>query len=95
MSIRSAEKTIKEPSKILGSLLSFWRHIARFRQKQVGLLLLLMLLSALSEVISLGAVLPFIGILTVPETVLKHCFVLPKIGEKHWASQRQSNSYYP
>ena len=80
MTITSAEKTIKEPSKILGSLLSFWNHIAKFRQRQVGLLLVLMLLSALSEVISLGAVLPFIGILTVPEKVLKHpfCFNLAK-----------------
>jgi ATP-binding cassette, subfamily B, bacterial PglK len=34
-----------------------------------------MLASALSEVISLGAVLPFIGILTAPDKVFNNAFV--------------------
>ena len=52
----------------LGNLLTrFWRHLHRRRQRQFGLLLGLMLVSAFAEVISLGAVLPFLGILTAPD----------------------------
>ena len=40
----------------------------------IGAVTCAMLLSALSEVISLGAVLPFIGILTAPDKVLSHPF---------------------
>lgn len=52
----------------LGNLLTrFWHHLHRRRQRQFGLLLGLMLVSAFAEVISLGAVLPFLGILTAPD----------------------------
>jgi ATP-binding cassette, subfamily B, bacterial PglK len=40
------------------------------------LLIILMLVSAISEIISLGAVLPFIGILTAPDRVFNHPIVL-------------------
>ncbi|MHB8204287.1 MAG: ABC transporter ATP-binding protein [Desulfomonilaceae bacterium] len=56
-------------------LTRLWRHLSKRRQKQVALLLVLMLASAFSEVISLGAVLPFIGILTAPEKVFNNAFV--------------------
>jgi ATP-binding cassette subfamily B protein len=47
------------------------------------LLLALMLVSAFAEVVSLGAVLPFLGALTVPDAALKHPLVArfgPEIG---------------
>lgn len=53
-------------------LLQLWRHLSRRRQRQFGVLLGLMVISAFAEVVSLGAVLPFIGILTVPERVFNH-----------------------
>ena len=56
-------------------LLRLWRHLSKRRQRQLGLLLALMVASAFSEVISLGAVLPFIGILTAPEKVFNNAFV--------------------
>jgi ATP-binding cassette subfamily B protein len=56
-------------------LIRLWRHLSKRRQRQIGLLLVLMLASALSEAISLGAVLPFIGILTAPEKVFNNAFV--------------------
>ena len=56
-------------------LLRLWRHLSKRRQRQLGRLLVLMVASALSEVISLGAVLPFIGILTAPEKVFNNAFV--------------------
>ncbi|MEX2164818.1 MAG: ABC transporter ATP-binding protein [Sulfuricaulis sp.] len=53
-------------------LLQLWRHLSRRRQRQFGMLLGLMVISAFAEVVSLGAVLPFIGILTAPERVFNH-----------------------
>jgi ABC-type bacteriocin/lantibiotic exporter with double-glycine peptidase domain len=46
-----------------------WGHISSRRRGQFALLLGLTALSSLAEVVSLGAVLPFIGILTQPEKV--------------------------
>ncbi len=47
-----------------------WKRLAKARQRQMVLVFCLMLASAFAEVISLGAVLPFIGVLTLPEKVL-------------------------
>jgi ATP-binding cassette subfamily B protein len=56
-------------------LRQLWRHLSRRRQRQFRVLLGLMVVSAFAEVVSLGAVLPFIGILTAPERVFSHPFV--------------------
>lgn len=56
-------------------LLQLWNRLSHRRQRQFWLLLGLMLISALAEVISLGAVLPFLGILTAPDVVFKRPFV--------------------
>jgi ABC-type multidrug transport system fused ATPase/permease subunit len=53
-------------------LVRLWHHLSRRRHLQFGLLMALMLVSALAEVVSLGAVLPFLGILTVPDRVFSH-----------------------
>jgi ATP-binding cassette subfamily B protein len=47
-----------------------WMHISSRRRGQFALLLGLTALSSLAEVVSLGAVLPFIGILTQPDKVV-------------------------
>jgi ABC-type multidrug transport system fused ATPase/permease subunit len=52
---------------LLVLLTRLWRHLGRRRQRQFGLLTLLMLFSALVEVVSLGAVLPFLSVLVAPE----------------------------
>ena len=46
-----------------------WRHIGRRRRGQFLLLLVLMLLASFSEVLSIGAALPFLAILTDPARV--------------------------
>ena len=46
-----------------------WGHLTRRRKRQFLLLIGLMLVSALAEVVSLGAVLPFLGVLVAPERV--------------------------
>lgn len=62
---------------LLGSLVRLWRHLNRQRKRQFVLLLVLLLFSASSEVVSLSAVVPFIGILTQPEKV----FTYPAVAE--------------
>jgi len=52
-----------------------WAHLSRRRKRQAALLPVLMLASAFAEVVSLGAVIPFIGILTAPEQVFKYPIV--------------------
>ena len=56
-------------------MLRLWHHLSRRRQCQFGLLVGLMLFSAFAEVISLGIVLPFLGILVAPDRVFNHPIV--------------------
>ena len=49
-----------------------WSHITQRRKYQFGLLSGLMLISSFTEVISLGAVLPFIGVLVAPVKVFEY-----------------------
>ncbi|MGZ5279301.1 MAG: ABC transporter transmembrane domain-containing protein, partial [Pseudobdellovibrionaceae bacterium] len=56
-------------------LKALWRHLDRRRQLQFRLLTILMLIAAFAEVVSLGAVLPFIGILAAPEEVFQHPYL--------------------
>jgi ABC-type multidrug transport system fused ATPase/permease subunit len=63
------------PSALPNLLARLWHHLSRRRQRQFGLLMVLMLVSAFAEVLSLGAVLPFLGILVAPERVFSHPIV--------------------
>ncbi len=51
----------------------------RRRRKQLGLLLILMFFASLAEILSIGAVLPFLGVLTSPELVFSHPVAQPLI----------------
>ncbi len=46
-----------------------WSHLEQRRKRQFVLLLILMLLASFAEVLSIGMVLPFLGLLTNPERV--------------------------
>lgn len=48
-------------------LLGIWGHLSRRRRIQLGLLLVVMLASGVAELVSLGAVLPFLTVLSDPE----------------------------
>ncbi len=63
---------MQQPITIL--LKRLWNHISPRRRGQFVILLCLTVLSSLAEVVSLGAVLPFIGILTQPEKVFASPF---------------------
>jgi ATP-binding cassette, subfamily B, bacterial PglK len=56
-----------------------WHHTSPRRRGQFGLLLVLMLLATFAEILSIGAVLPFLGILTMPERVFTHAAAQPFI----------------
>jgi ATP-binding cassette subfamily B protein len=53
-------------------LVRLWRHLSKRRQRQFILLMGLMLISVAAEIISLGAVLPFLGVLAAPDLMFKH-----------------------
>jgi len=59
--------------------MNLWNHLSNRRQKQFYLLVMLMILGSLSEVISLGAILPFLGVLTAPEQVYQYHLMQPFI----------------
>lgn len=54
-----------------------WHHISPRRRRQFGLLLILMILATFAEILSIGAVLPFLGVLTAPARVFEHPFAKP------------------
>ena len=52
-----------------------WVHIGRRRRIQFLLLLILIVIASIAEVVSIGAILPFLAVLTNPE----HIFELPSL----------------
>ncbi len=69
--------TAPRAASTLRLLVRLWRHLSRRRRRQLMLLFGVMLLSGVAEVVSLGAVLPFLLVLTAPEKALQH----PVIGD--------------
>ena len=56
-----------------------WDHISTRRRRQFGLLLVLTVLASFAEILSIGAVLPFLGVLTTPERVFSSAATQPLI----------------
>lgn len=73
-------------SDLLNQLLRLWRHTAPRRHRQFFFLLGLMLLSAVAEVLSLGAVFPFLAVLVSPERVFEQPVVARVAQTFGWAS---------
>lgn len=48
-----------------------WHHVSPRRRGQFGLLLVLMIVASFAEIISIGAVLPFLAVLTAPERIFQ------------------------
>jgi ABC-type multidrug transport system fused ATPase/permease subunit len=63
------------PTALSNLLVRLWYHLSHRRRLQLGLLMGLMLISAFAEVVSLGAVLPFLAILVAPDQVFSHNIV--------------------
>ena len=60
-------------------LLRLWYHFTPRRRVQIALLLIMMFAATLAELISIGAVLPFLAVLTSPERIFKISAVQPII----------------
>lgn len=62
---------LKINSKLIADIRYIWSFLGKNRRWQFAGLFLLMLLSFFAEMVSLGAVVPFIGVLTAPEQMMK------------------------
>ncbi len=60
-------------------LYRLWKHINPQRRLQLAALFFLMALATFAEIISIGAVIPFLGVLTSPEKVYFHPFAEPLV----------------
>jgi ABC-type bacteriocin/lantibiotic exporter with double-glycine peptidase domain len=56
-------------SSLFNIITQLWEHISKERKRHFVIPLILTVIASISEIVSLGAVLPFIGILTQPENV--------------------------
>jgi ATP-binding cassette, subfamily B, bacterial PglK len=56
-----------------------WLHLSKRRRKQFFLLLILMVLASIMEIVSIGAVVPFLSALTSPEQIYQHQLAQPLI----------------
>ena len=56
---------------------NLWLHISLKRRKQFLALLLLMISTSFFEVLSIGAVIPFLGVLTSPDLIFDHNMAQP------------------
>jgi ATP-binding cassette, subfamily B, bacterial PglK len=55
------------------------KYIEKRRKKQFLLLLVLMIIASIAEIVSLGSIIPFLGILTNPDSVYSHSYAQPVI----------------
>jgi ABC-type multidrug transport system fused ATPase/permease subunit len=57
---------------LISSIRQIWKHLSPRRHYQFGLLILLAIITSFFEIVSLGAVLPFISVITQPDEALKY-----------------------
>lgn len=62
------------PASVSDLLTHLWRQLSSRNRAKIGVLLLLMIVASFAEVVSIGAVLPFLAVLTEPATVQKYAF---------------------
>ncbi len=53
-------------------LYRLWSHISSRRRRQIGLLSALTVLASFAEILTIGAIIPFLGVLTAPERIFLH-----------------------
>ena len=70
----------EEYVKINSLIYRLWQHLERGRKKQFLKILILTILNAFAELVSLGALIPFLGVLVSPEKIFK------QPGVEDWAN---------
>lgn len=69
-----------KPASLPRLIIGLWHRFSRRRQSQFILVLGLMVLASLAEVVSVGAIVPFLAVLTAPDRVFTHALAQPLIG---------------
>jgi len=64
---------------LISNLIFLWRIVPKKRHKQFFLMIFLMLISSFSEIISIGTILPFLGVLTAPQEIFNLPLMQPLI----------------
>ena len=64
---------------LISNLIFLWRIVPKKRHKQFFLMIFLMLISSFSEIISIGTILPFLGVLTAPQEIFNLPVMQPLI----------------
>ncbi len=64
---------------MISQIKQLWQHLDSRRHRQFIALLVLMFFTSLSEVVSIGAVIPFLGALTSPDIIFDHSLAQPFI----------------
>jgi ATP-binding cassette, subfamily B, bacterial PglK len=67
------------PEKLADLMTRLWRHISAHRKRQMSVLIVLMLVSAFMEIASIGAVIPFLSVLTAPDVIFANEMMRPLI----------------
>lgn len=80
---------MQAPTSISRSLINLWEHISPRRKKQFFLLTVLIVAASLTEIISIGAVLPFLAALTDPDKVFQLPLAQPLIQALNITSSNQ------
>jgi ATP-binding cassette, subfamily B, bacterial PglK len=79
----SQEPETKVATKVSHSFINLigrmWKHLSQRRKRQFKSLTMLMVVSSFAEMISIGAVLPFLGVLTAPSQVFAYPMMQPII----------------
>lgn len=80
---------VSDPPTFTPTLLrKLWGHLSRRRRLQFALLLLVILASGLAELVSLGAVLPFLAVLSNPQQLWQQPLI-QTLAQKFGYSQAQ------
>ncbi len=63
---------LDNPEPLSKLLWELWGLVPKNRRLQIKMLMILMILASFAEVLSIGAILPFLGVLTAPEMAFHH-----------------------
>jgi len=66
-------------SELINNIIIIWSYLGGGRRNQFLVLFFLMLVSVFAEVITIGAVIPFLGVLTAPEQLFKLSWIEPLV----------------
>ena len=62
---------------MISKIIKLWNYLSKRRQIQFFLLVIVMIVASFAEILSLGAVIPFLGAITNPDLVFQNDFLQP------------------